>query len=110
VTSNQEPQRSIAALTSQSQPDIAAVLGGRRVMSYDLLDRIATGLGIPRGSMGLAYSADCTPTQQDEEDESVKRRRFLAHAGQILTGAAIFGDPGEFVTVHADTPFPTASA
>ena len=44
-------QRTIAALTSQSQSDIADVLGGRQVMSYDLLDRIATGLGVPRGSM-----------------------------------------------------------
>jgi transcriptional regulator with XRE-family HTH domain len=99
-------QRTIAALTSQSQSDIADVLGGRQVMSYDLLDRIATGLGVPRGSMGLAYSPDCAPTQQDEEDESVKRRRFLAHAGHILTGAAVFGDPGEFITGDADTPIP----
>src|SRR5437660_9062435 len=71
-------QRTIAALTGQAQSEISDVLNGRQVMSYDVLERIASGLGIPRGYMGLAYSPDCAPGQEDEEDESVKRRRFLA--------------------------------
>lgn len=48
-------QQRIAALTGQSQPEVSAIIHGRRVMAYDVLARIAEGLGIPRGSMGLAY-------------------------------------------------------
>jgi transcriptional regulator with XRE-family HTH domain len=48
-------QRHIAALTGQSQSEISEILAGRQVVSYDLLIRIADGLGIPRGNLGLAY-------------------------------------------------------
>jgi transcriptional regulator with XRE-family HTH domain len=48
-------QRQIAAMTGQSQSEISEILGGRRVVAYDVLSRIADGLGIPRGHMGLAY-------------------------------------------------------
>jgi hypothetical protein len=48
-------QRRIAAMTGQSQSEISEILRGRRVVSYDVLVRIADGLGIPRGYMGLAY-------------------------------------------------------
>ena len=48
-------QRQIAQLTGQSQSEVCEVLKGRRVMAYDVLVRIAEGLGVPRGWMGLAY-------------------------------------------------------
>ncbi len=48
-------QRRIAALTGQSQSDVSEILSGRQVISYDLLSRIADGLGVPRGYLGLAY-------------------------------------------------------
>src|SRR5262245_63684802 len=48
-------QRRIAALTGQSQSEISEILGGRQVVSYDVLTRIADGLGVPRGHLGLAY-------------------------------------------------------
>ena len=48
-------QRHIAALTGQSQSEISEILAGRQVVSYDVLTRIADGLGIPRGTLGLAY-------------------------------------------------------
>ncbi|GAA1994580.1 XRE family transcriptional regulator [Amycolatopsis minnesotensis] len=48
-------QRRIAGLTDQAQPEVSEILRGRQVMAYDLLSRIADGLGIPRGLMGLAY-------------------------------------------------------
>ena len=54
-------QRRIAALTGQSQSEISEILGGRQVVSYDLLARIAEGLGVPRGQLGLAYD-DATAT------------------------------------------------
>ncbi len=48
-------QRRIAALTGQSQSEISEILAGRQVVSYDVLTRIADGLGVSRGSLGLAY-------------------------------------------------------
>src|SRR5947208_16298858 len=48
-------QRRIAALTGQSPSEVYEVLNGRQVMAYDVLARIADGLGIPRGYLGLAY-------------------------------------------------------
>jgi predicted XRE-type DNA-binding protein len=50
-------QRSIAARTGQSQSEISEVMSGRRIVSYDVLVRIADGLGVPRGYLGLAYHA-----------------------------------------------------
>jgi hypothetical protein len=52
-------QRAIAARTGQSQSEISEIIAGyRQVVSYDLLERIALGLGVPRGWMGLAYDHD----------------------------------------------------
>lgn len=48
-------QRRIATLTGLKQPEVCLIVGGRRVTDYDRLVRIANGLGIPRGRMGLAY-------------------------------------------------------
>jgi len=45
----------IAALTGQSQPEVSAIIHRRRVMAYDVIERIAEGLGFPRGYAGLAY-------------------------------------------------------
>lgn len=56
-------QRRIAAQTGQSQSEISEILGGRQVKSYDVLVRIAEGLGIPRGWMGLAMD----PLEASEE-------------------------------------------
>jgi len=47
-------QRRIAALTGQSQSEISEILAGRQVVSYDVLARIADGLGVARGTLGLA--------------------------------------------------------
>ena len=58
-------QRSIAAMTGQSQSEISEILSGRRVVSYDLLLQIADGLGVRRGLMGLAYDPpDGQPPEQ----------------------------------------------
>jgi len=48
-------QRTIAALTGQSQSEVSEILTGRRVLAYDLLVRIAEGLRIPRELMGLSW-------------------------------------------------------
>lgn len=48
-------QRLIAATVGQSQSEISEILGGRHVYAYPLLTRIADGLQVPRGWMGLSY-------------------------------------------------------
>jgi hypothetical protein len=48
-------QREIARRTGQQQSEIAEIIGGRRVNSYDLLVRVSESLQIPRGRLGLAY-------------------------------------------------------
>jgi len=58
------PQRAIARRTGQSQSEVSNICNGRFVMSYDTLVRIADGLGIPRGWMGLAYE-DTSPMLAD---------------------------------------------
>jgi len=69
--------RRIAELVGQSQSQVSEILAGRQVIFYDVLVRIADGLGIPRGWMGLAYDAITraqvmSAEQAPEEDENVK--------------------------------------
>jgi transcriptional regulator with XRE-family HTH domain len=107
-------QRQIAAMTGQSQSEVSEILKGRQVMAYDVLARIADGLGIPRGFMGLAYD-EATATsvvgppgdENAEEDESVKRRKFLAHSAAVMFGAAVLGqEEGQWLPSPALTPAP----
>jgi transcriptional regulator with XRE-family HTH domain len=65
-------QRQIAALTGQSQSEISEILGGRRVVSYDLLVRIAEGLNVGRGLLGLAYDPATAGDLVDGEDQAVE--------------------------------------
>ncbi|MFC0861694.1 transcriptional regulator [Sphaerimonospora cavernae] len=104
-------QRVIAAHTGQAQSEISEIVAnGRQVMAYEVLSRIADGLGIPRGYMGLAYatsSAHLTPpasavARRDDEDEQA--RRLLAHAAQVTVGA-IEGSVEQWVE-----PLPYAAA
>jgi transcriptional regulator with XRE-family HTH domain len=47
-------QQRIAALTGQSQPEVSAIIHGRKVQAYDVLLRVTDGLGIPRGLAGMS--------------------------------------------------------
>ncbi len=89
-------QRRIAALTGQSPSEIYEILNGRQVMAYDVLARIADGLNIPRGYLGLAYdestemafdvvAASCS-LRPDEREEV---RQLLSHAASVTMGAAV---------------------
>jgi transcriptional regulator with XRE-family HTH domain len=78
-------QRQIAAMTEQSQSEISEILAGRRVLAYPVLERIADGLRVPRGLMGLAYS---DPRRRNRARRSsaaaaaralLARRRALGH-------------------------------
>jgi tetratricopeptide (TPR) repeat protein/transcriptional regulator with XRE-family HTH domain len=107
-------QRHIAALTGQSQSEVSEILKGRQVMAYDVLARISDGLGIPRGYMGLAYDAATATSMvgpsdnaQAEEDESVKRRKLLAHGAAVMFGTTVLGaDRGQWLPSPAQTPAP----
>jgi len=48
-------QHRIARATRQSQSEVSEIIAGRRVTAYDVLERIAEGLRIPREYMGLGY-------------------------------------------------------
>ncbi len=72
-----------------AQPRISAIERGReQVMSLNLIQRIASGLGVPGHLLGLA------PEVMDEtcsaiHDEDVQRREFHRLAASVLTGAAL---------------------
>jgi hypothetical protein len=57
-------QRQVAILTSQSQSEISEIMAGRVVTYYDVLLRIAQGLGIPRGRLGLGYDPPTAPADR----------------------------------------------
>jgi transcriptional regulator with XRE-family HTH domain len=88
-------QRRIADLVGQTQSEVSEILGGRSVRAYDVLVRVADGLGVPREYLGLAH----VPAYGGEEDEgktrteaeAVKRRRFLTNAAAVVVGYAVFG-------------------
>ena len=62
-------QRGIAARTGQAQSEISEIIAGRRVTSYNLLLKICTGLGLPRGWMGLAYDTNTRKLLQAAGDD-----------------------------------------
>lgn len=110
-------QRRIAALTGQNQSEISDISQGRQVQAYDLLARIADGLGIPRGYMGLAFvdtathRLTITATITMREDDLMERRTFLGLISKIVMGAAL--TPAELALIAAapaTTPVPSQIA
>jgi transcriptional regulator with XRE-family HTH domain len=104
------PQRQIAQLTGQSQSEVCEILKGRQVMAYDVLVRIAEGLNVPRGWMGLAYGGDASlPSSPVEEvDEDVKRRALMATGSIALLGFPVLGEVLH-IPVRPATPTPLPS-
>jgi len=107
-------QRTIARLTGQSQSEVSEILAGRRVLAYDLLVRIAEGLGIPRELMGLSYGQDGIYGEKVTDTDTAKgvsaemmRRHVIA-----LSAIATFGGPvvGELLELFPDpSPVPLPS-
>jgi transcriptional regulator with XRE-family HTH domain len=106
-------QHQIAHLTGQSQSEVSEILKGRRVVQgYDVLVRIADGLDVPRGWMGLAYDEVAEPAGltvgQEVIDEEMKRRVLLALGGFTLLGAPVLGEVLELPTPpNKPTPLPS---
>lgn len=98
------PQRELALATRQNQSEISDIIGGRQVMAYELLERIALSLGIPRGYLGLGYE----PTNPaPSHDETAKRASFLAHAAETVIGQPVFGSVERAPLVAEATPVPS---
>ncbi len=103
-------QRQIANLTGQSQSEVSAIVQGRQVSGYALLTRIADGLGIPRGWMGLARAEDSAARSSPVEvmDESAKTRALLATASLALFDRPVLGGVPELPTPpEVPTPLPS---
>ncbi|MEU0884775.1 hypothetical protein ABZ345_39800 [Lentzea sp. NPDC005914] len=98
------PQRELALATRQNQSEISDIIGGRQVMAYELLERIALSLGIPRGHLGLAYEPVTKPSSLDE---AAKRASFLAHAAETVLGQPVFGSAERTPLVVEATPVPS---
>lgn len=104
-------QRQISELTGQKQSEVSdIILGSRRVLGYDVLVKIADGLEILRGLMGLAYDEDLLlPSPSEEEaDEEMKRRALIALAGVTLFDRPVLGELLELPR-RPDVPTPLPS-
>src|SRR6266540_1762191 len=53
-------QNEIGRLTGLAQPEVYSVIHGRRISSYRVIARIANGLGIPHGHLGISRCT-CPP-------------------------------------------------
>ncbi|MCP2306111.1 helix-turn-helix domain-containing protein [Actinokineospora globicatena] len=82
-------QRRIAHLTGQAQPEVSAIARGRQVLTYDVLARIADGLGIPRGLMGLAHTPTVEPSTREAVPTVPDRREFMGLLAKIAMGATL---------------------
>lgn len=90
---------------------------GRRTQSYALLARIADGLGIPRGQMGLAYTATDAPASalptprrpRRALETPQQRHQFVA----TLAPFAVGGTPTDveaYLPQLPDSPLPAPAA
>jgi transcriptional regulator with XRE-family HTH domain len=100
-------QVSLARATGQQQSDVSEIISGRQVQSIALLERIADGLGVPRGWMGLAYTDDAVArTQQDARIETTRDDNLLRHAAAVLWGKPVFGPADPIPITDVLTPVP----
>lgn len=106
-------QTRIATLSGQNQSEVCAILAhGRQVTAYDVLARIADGLKVPRGLMGLAYHAPVAAIRdganEPTESRHVRRRSFMGVAAKITMGATLASaDLAILATPAAAGPTPT---
>jgi transcriptional regulator with XRE-family HTH domain len=100
-------QASIAVATGQKQSEISEIISGRQVQSVALLERIADGLGVPRGWMGLAYVPDVAPsTAEDPQTKDISDDNLLRHAVTVLRGRPVFGHADPIRVMDSPTPLP----
>jgi transcriptional regulator with XRE-family HTH domain len=104
-------QTDIASATGQRPSEVWDILSGRRqVQSIALLRRIADGLGVPRGWMGLTYDPGLGPAPaapNEATTEAERRSNLLLRATTtLLCGRPVFGAMDPIRIKHAPTPVP----
>jgi hypothetical protein len=101
-------QASIALATGQRQSEVSEIIHGRQVQSVSVLERIADGLGVPRGCMGLAFTSDMTSMmQENSQSEQCSDENLLRHAVTVLSGSPIFGVADPIRVTRTRTPVPS---
>ncbi|HEX4102466.1 MAG TPA: helix-turn-helix transcriptional regulator [Pseudonocardiaceae bacterium] len=99
----------LAHATGQQQSEISEIISGRQVQSVALLERIADGLGVPRGWLGLAYAPSLASepvTPDDAATEDARKANLLRHAATVLYGAPVFGCADPIRVTNHPTPVP----
>jgi transcriptional regulator with XRE-family HTH domain len=100
-------QASIAQATGQKQSEVSEIISGRQVQSVVLLERIADGLGVPRGWMGLAYEPDPAPAlQQHPQTGDLSDANLLRHAVTVLRDMPVVGPADPIPISNTPTPVP----
>jgi transcriptional regulator with XRE-family HTH domain/tetratricopeptide (TPR) repeat protein len=100
-------QASIAHATGQKRSEVSEIISGRQVQSVVLLERIADGLGVPRGWMGLAYEPDTEPAvQEDPQIGDLSGANLLRHAVTLLRGKPVLGPADPIRVRNTPTPVP----
>lgn len=101
-------QAAIALATGQKPSDVSEIIhSARQVQSIILLERIAEGLGVPRGWMGMAYEPDpALMAQEDPQTDSIRDDNLLRHAATVLRGKPIFGPADPIPVRNTPTPVP----
>jgi hypothetical protein len=92
-------QNQIGQATGQSQPEVSMILKGRRVTSYEVLARVADGLAMPRGYLGLSGCVSCPVTVDPAVDRTgevdaggddpVHRRELLGAVAAVAAGGSV---------------------
>lgn len=102
-------QREIAKATGMPQSSVCEIVKGRRVIGFQVLVRIADGLGIPRELMRLGPDEDSAYAGVTELSEEVsaemRRRALLATAGIAIAGRPLLGI-GELAELPGPSPVP----
>ena len=89
-------QAQIGAATGQTQPEVSAILHGRKVQAYEVLVRVSAGLEIPPGYLGLSGCIACAGTVQAAEqggegEDPMFRRQFLGAVAAVAAGGTADG-------------------
>lgn len=100
-------QADIALATGQKQSEVSEIISGRQVQSVVLLERIADGLGVPRGWMGLAYESGSAPSaQENPQTGDLSDANLLRHAATVLRGMPVLGPADPIRVRNTPTPVP----
>jgi hypothetical protein len=60
-------RQQIATFTGQPLTEVTAIVHGRRIVSYDVIRRVAAGLGAPPCLVGVSSCCGCHHPRHDNE-------------------------------------------